>query len=200
MSFDAGYTLVIPSIAIVAVVGIIVRVRMYRIADFTIDDMIPRIQPIDKAHLKDLLHPYQDTHFRERLSPHRFRLFQHKRILLSLLLLQRMKNNIKHLRSLGWYELQRGVRCRNQRSRAASRGLLTEAVYCQLLGLRLRVKLHLWLLQMALFPFILPPDFALLKQKGSGNLLYLYRRARRTALILASNYGDDVRARLAEVL
>jgi len=72
------------------------------------------------------------------------------------------------------------------------------ALYCQVVELSIRVKLYCWLMRMAFLPFIGPPNFADLVR--SGRLLYLYERAKRAALILANNYGDDVRARLAEVL
>jgi len=177
---------------------VLLYVRRYRYGNFTVHDTIGHCRPIDCSYVTDTLHPFQDTHFSGTLPRDRFKHFQSKRIGQSLELIERVARNARYLRYFGSYELRRSLRGSYRQSRFVSRQLLMAALYCQVVELSIRVKLYCWLMRMAFLPFIGPPNFADLVR--SGRLLYLYERAKRAALILANNYGDDVRARLAEVL
>jgi len=162
------------------------------------NDAMGYLMPIDCDHGTDLLHPGQDAHYIEILPAQRFRRFQGKRVGLSFQFIGRVANNAKYLRYLGVYELRRSFRSKYRQCRSTSRLLLMTAIYCQLLACALRVKLYIWLLRMALLPFLDTPNFSDLAR--SGNMMYLYEKSKRAALILASHYGSDVRARLAAVL
>ncbi len=177
---------------------VLLYVRRYRYSEFTVHDTIGHCRPIDCSGVADTLHPLQDTHLSETLSPNRFRHVQGKRIGQSLELVGRVARNARYLRYFGSYELRRSLRGSYRQSRFVSRQLLMAALYCQVVELSIRVKLYCWLIRMAFLPFIGPPNFAALAR--SGNMMYLYERSKRAALILASNYGPDVRARLAAVL
>jgi len=171
---------------------------MCRFSDFTVDDASSHCIKINYFRVRNVLHPDQDAHLISVLSPYRFKVFQRKRIRLAVEFLERMTRNARFLRYMGWDELRRSLQGRDRQSRITSQKLLVAAISCQALGFALLVKLHLWMFRMALLPFITPPNFADLVR--SGNLLYLYWRARKSALSLARKYGDDVYTRLAEAL
>lgn len=198
MNSEMLHFLLLPCVVIGLTVFGLSCLRLYRFSNFTVDDASFYCIKINYSKGRNLLHPDQDAHLVSTLSPHRFKLFQRKRIGQSIEFLGRLTRNARFLRYMGWDELHRSLQRRDRKSRMTSQKLLVAAISCQALGFALLVKLHLWMLRMALLPFITPPNFADLVR--SGNLMYLYWRAKKSALALARNYGDDVYARLAEVL
>jgi len=198
MNSEMLHFLLLPCVVIGLTVFGLFCLRMYRFSNFTVDEASSHCIKINYFRVRNTLHPDQDTHLINTLSPHRFRLFQRKRIGLSVEFLERMTRNARFLRYMGWNELHLSIQSRDRQSRITSQKLLVAAISCQALGFALLVKLHLWMFRMALLPFITPPNFADLVR--SGNLLYLYWRARKSALSLARKYGDDVYTRLAEAL
>lgn len=198
MNSEIMHLLLLPCVAVGLIVFGLFCLRMYRFSNFTVDDASSHCIKIIYSKVRNLLHPDQDVHLIGTLSPYRFKLFQRKRIGQSVEWLERITRNARFLRYMGWNELHRSLRSRDRKSRVTSQNLLVATISCHALGFALLVKLHLWMLRMALLPFIPPPNFADLVR--SGNLLYLYWRAKKNALALARNYGDDVYARLAEVL
>ena len=173
--------------------------RIYRF-NRTVNDVIPYLRGLDFEQMQDLLNPAQDIHFRQYLPPRQFRVFQQKRVRLSLEFLGRLAHNAVILREWGWYELKRSWRTRDRKTRRSSRELVTAAVQCQILGLVLRCKLHVWLFRMALFPFLATPNFAALLRLGSADLLGFYEKTKAAAIELAQTYGAEYHERLAEVL
>ncbi|HJX83132.1 MAG TPA: hypothetical protein VJ723_02165 [Candidatus Angelobacter sp.] len=189
----------VPFVFILISLLVVLYLRIYR-SDRTPNDVIPYLRGLDFEQLQDLLSPEQDSHFQQQLSPRRFRVFQQKRIRLSLEFLGRLSHDTDVLRGWGWYELKRSWRTRDRNVRRTSRQLVTAAVQCLVLGLALRCKLHVWLFRMTLLPFWPTPSFAALLRSGSADLLGFYEKTKAAALELAQAYGAEYHERLAEVL
>jgi hypothetical protein len=201
MVSEFRHIVLFPCVAACLAAAIGVYLRAYRLYNLTIHDRIPYLQKPKLSEMTEMLDPDHDTDFREALPPRRFRDLQRRRIGSALEFIGQVTRNANCLRGLGWCELRRSILVsRYRESRLISQKLMMSAFFCQVLGCRLQVKLYFWLLRMALMPLVAPPDFDALVESGSGNLIFLYRRARRAALRLARSYGDHVYARMAEVL
>jgi hypothetical protein len=188
-----------PIVLLLISLFVVLYLRIYRFKR-THNDVAPYLRGLDFQQLQDLLHPEQDICFRQSLPPRQFREFQQKRIRLSLEFLGRLSHDTDVLQGWGWYELTRSWRTRDRKTRRTSRQLVTGAALCLVLGLAVRCKLHVWLIRMALFPFLPTPNFADLLRLGSMELLGCYEKTRAAALELAQVYGDEYRMRLDEAL
>ncbi|HET6843531.1 MAG TPA: hypothetical protein VFK06_17900 [Candidatus Angelobacter sp.] len=201
MISELRHALFFPCLATGVFLAVALYLRAYRLYNLTIHDRIPYLQKPKLSEMTEMLDPDHDTDFREVLPPRRFRDLQRRRIGSALEFIRQVTRNASCLRGLGWYELRRSILLSRYRDlRLISHKLLMSAFYCQVLGCRLQMKLYFWLLRMAVVPMVAPPDFDALVESGSGNLIFLYRRARRAALRLARSYGDHVYSRMAEVL
>ncbi|SRR5258708_31981794 len=179
---------------------VVLYLRIYRFSDRTAYDVAAYLRPVDLEQVRDLLSPEPEQYLRLNLAAAQFKTLQRKRIHLGLEHIGRLAHNAGVLRGWGRYELRRGQRTRDRKARRASRELVSAGVQCQILGLVLRLKLHVWLFRMALFPFLPAPRFASLLRLGSVDLPAFYEKTKAAATELSRIYGPEYHERLVQVL
>jgi hypothetical protein len=64
----------------------------------------------------------------------------------------------------------------------------------------LRATINVWLVRVALLPFLRPPSVAKLIDAGSTDLLEFYQTMRNVATQLSQSYGDAYHQEMAEAL
>jgi hypothetical protein len=100
----------------------------------------------------------------------------------------------------GYYELKRTQRTRIAADRELSTELLNASVQVRMCSFALRATINIWLVRMALLPFLRPPSVAKLIDAGSTDLLEFYQTMRNVAAELSQSYGDVYHQEMTQAL
>jgi hypothetical protein len=100
----------------------------------------------------------------------------------------------------GYYELKRTQRTRIAADRELSTELLNASVQVRMCTFVLRATINVWLVRVALLPFLRPPSVAKLIDAGSTDLLEFYRTMKNAAAQLSQSYGDVYHQEMAQAL
>jgi hypothetical protein len=165
--------------------------RLCGFSDRTAKDVVPFLRKIDMDAVYGTFHPSVEAEYKDRLSPRDFRVWQWKRFHLAIHYCTDVAHNcwlflgwIRFERHANWDalppELQKGI----QELRVAS-------LQCRMASFMVRTRLRLYLLRMALLPFLEPPKFGTLFKKGSSDMIDFYEAAKFLAESFSLAYGEQ---------
>jgi hypothetical protein len=171
-----------------------------RLSDRTASDVPLFLQKMEMEALYGAFHPEADDHFRNTMSPKKFRQVQWKRIHLALHYCKILSANAWVIQ--GWAKHERGQNwdMLEEHLQQTIVSLQNACVQCRLSSLMIRVSLRWWLLRMALLPFTPPPRFTALVDRGSSDMISFYEIVKAMAEVFSLAYGDDYHQKLMQAL
>lgn len=173
---------------------------IYRFSERTAHDVIPYLRSINLEEVKTLLDLATEKYLRLNSSPQEFRKAQWKRCHLALQYSGDLAHNAKVFQEWGKYERNRSRRTPDRDARRASLDLTIACAQCRICALAVRLRIHFWMIRMAVLPFSTPPTFASLPRMGSVELLSYYQQIKTSAMELSQAYGENYQQKLAHVL
>lgn len=173
---------------------------IYRFSERTAHDVIPYLRSINLEEVKVLLDPATERYLRLNTSPQDFKKSQWKRCHLALQYVSDLAHNAKVFQEWGKYERNRSRRTLDREVRRASLELTIACAQCRICALAVRMRIHFWMVKMAVFPFSAPPSFASLGRMGSAELFSYYQQIKASAIELSQGYGENYHEKLAHVL
>jgi hypothetical protein len=180
--------------------GVLLYRRIYRFQRRPPDKVIQYLRPVSLSELGDLLSPGAEHFLRENATREQFFREQQHRFWLALEYLRRMAHNALVMVEWAYYELRRTHRTRSEEDRELCLDLASSAVQVRMCSFVLRLRINIWLVRMALLPFLPPPRVENLVNVGSTDLLEFYEKMRSTAIQLSQAYGDDYHEKMVEAL
>jgi hypothetical protein len=196
---SAFWTVIVYSLA-AALFLFIMRRFIYGFSERTLRDVIPFIRRLALEDLQNLLHPEVEDHIRATASAKHFKRTQWKRIRLTLQYLGDLGENASIFHAWGKYERKLSIRFPDKERKTAAVELITACVQSRFCVFRLRLTLHCWLIRMAFLPFLPPPSFKELEQKGSFDIFVVYEQVKKAAGDLSIAYGQNFYDELFHVL
>ncbi|HEY6351752.1 MAG TPA: hypothetical protein VI636_20310 [Candidatus Angelobacter sp.] len=178
----------------------IVLMRMRAFSDRTVHDVIPYLRNINLEEVKTLLDPATERYLRLHSSRQEFKRYQWKRCHLALQYVSDLSHNAKVFQEWGKYERNRSRQTLDQDIRRASLDLTIACAQCRICALAVRMRIHFWMVKMAVFPFGNPPSFASLPRMGSVELVSYYQQIKTSAIQLSQGYGENYHQKLAHIL
>lgn len=173
---------------------------IYRFSERTAHDVIPYLRSINLEEVKTLLDPANEVYLRMNSSPHEFRKAQWKRCHLALQYAGDLAHNAKVFQEWGKYERNRSRGTQDRDARRTSLDLTIACAQCRICALAIRMRIHFWMIRMAILPFSTPPTFASLPRMGSVELLSYYQQVKTSAMELGQAYGENYHQKLEHVL
>jgi hypothetical protein len=190
-----------PVAAVLLFVGLVLLYRrIYRFTRRPPGQVIAYLRAVKPEELGYLLDPVAEQYLRLNLTKQQFRKEQRNRMWLALEYLGRLSHNALILAEWGYYELKRAGRTRIAQDRELSAELLSASVQVRMCSFVLRATIHVWLVRVAVLPFLRPPSVAKLIDAGSTDLLEFYETMRNTAAQLSQCYGDLYHEKMAKAL
>jgi hypothetical protein len=190
-----------PVAAVLLFVGLVLLYRrIYRFTRRPPGQVIAYLRVVDPQEVGHLLDPVAEQYLRLNLTKEQFRKEQRNRMWLALEYLGRLSHNALIMAEWGFYEMKRTRRTRSAADRETCTELLSASIQVRMCSFVLRTTIHLWLVRMAVFPFLRPPSVAKLIDGGSTDLLEFYRTMRNAAAQLSQSYGDLYHEKMAEAL
>lgn len=150
-------------------------------------DYLRGVDPDDVGHLLD---PVAEHYLRLNMSKEQFRKEQRHRLRLAFEYIGRLAHNGVIVAEWGQFELKRNRRTPLVEEQETCLDLVSAGLQVRICGLVLRARIKLWLICMALLPFLSPPSIEKLVGSGSAELLELYRAMTCAAAQLSQVYGD----------
>jgi hypothetical protein len=190
-----------PVAAVLLFAGLVLLYRrIYRFTRRPPGQVIAYLRTVNLEEVGHLLDPIAEQYLRLNLSKEQFRKEQRNRMWLALEYLGRLSHNALVMAEWGYYELKRTRRTRIAADRELSTELLSASVQVRMCSFVLRATIHVWLVRVALLPFLRPPSVAKLIDAGSTDLLEFYQTMRNAAAQLSQSYGDVYHQEMAEAL
>ncbi len=190
-----------PVAAILLFVGLgLLYRRIYRFTRRPPGQVIAYLRAVDPQEVGHLLDPVAEQYLRLNLTKEQFRREQRNRMWLCLEYIGRLSHNALIMAEWAFYELKRTRRTRSAADRDTSMDLLSACVQVRMCSFILRATIHVWLVRVALLPFLRPPSVAKLIDTGSTDLLEFYQTMRDAAAQLSQSYGDLYHEKMAEAL
>jgi hypothetical protein len=190
-----------PVAAILLFAGLVLLYRrIYRFTRRPPGQVIAYLRTVNLEEVGHLLDPVAEQYLRLNLTKEQFRKEQRNRMWLALEYLGRLSHNALIMAEWGFYELKRTRRTRIDADRELSAELLSASVQVRMCSFILRATINVWLVRVALLPFLRPPSVTKLIDAGSTDLLEFYETMRNTAAQLSQSYGDVYHAEMAEAL
>ncbi|HET9281263.1 MAG TPA: hypothetical protein VFR24_04810 [Candidatus Angelobacter sp.] len=183
-----------------AAVLLIIKRFIYGFSERTLRDVIPFLRRIILEDLQNLLHPEVEDHIRATSSRKHFKRMQWKRIKLALQYLGDLGENAAIVHAWAQYERKLSIQFPDPERKRASIELITACIQSRFSATRMRFTLHCWLIRMAFLPFLPPPSFRELEQRGSFDIFALYEQMKKAAGELSLAYGQSFYDELFEVL
>lgn len=174
--------------------------RTYRFPRRPPGQVISYLRGVEPEELRQLLDPKVEQYLRLNLSKEQFRQEQRNRMWLALEYLGRLSHNALIMAEWGNYELKRTRRTHSAEEREASLELISSSLQVRICSFMLRATIHVWLVRMALLPFLPAPRIAGLVRMGSTDLLEFYQTMQCAAAQLSQCYGDLYREKMALAL
>lgn len=185
---------------IIAVLVVFLRKYIYAFSERTLKDVLPFLRRLVLEDLLNLLHPEVEDHIRSTLSPAQFKRTQWKRIRLTVQYLSDLSENAKVFQAWGKHERSLSVKFPDAGRKRASLELITACVQSRICVFRMKAMLHWWLVRMAFLPFLSPPSFRKLQQRGSFDVFVFYEEVKKAAGELSQAYGDSFYQELLQAL
>ena len=190
-----------PAAAVVLFVGLVLLYRrVYRFTRRPPGQVIAYLRAVDPEEVGHLLDPVAEEYLRLNLAKEQFCKEQRHRMWLALEYIGRLAHNGLIMAEWGNYELKRTRRTRIAQERETSLELVSASVQVRMCSFVLRTTIHVWLLRMAVLPFLAPPSFEKLIDGGSTDLLEFYQTMSCSALQLSQSYGDLYCEKMAQAL
>lgn len=190
-----------PVAALLLFVGLVLLYRrIYRFTRRPPGQVIAYLRAVAPADVGGLLDPVAEQYVRLNLTKAQFRKEQRNRMWLALEYIGRLSHNALIMAEWGYYELKRTRRTRSPLDHETATELLSASVQVRMCGFVLRATMHVWLLRMAVLPFLRPPSFEKLIDAGSTDLLEFYRTMTDAAMRLSQAYGDLHYEKMAQAL
>jgi hypothetical protein len=190
-----------PVAAILLFAGLVlVYRRIYRHTRRPPGQVIAYLRAVDLKEVWHLLDPVAEQYLRLNLSKEQFRTEQRNRMWLALEYLSRLSHNALVMAEWGYYEFKRTQRTHIAADRELSTKLLSASVQVRMCSFILRATINVWLVRVALLPFLRQPSVAKLIDAGSTDLLEFYQTMRNAAAQLSQSYGDVYHQEMAEAL
>jgi len=175
--------------------------RIYRFRNRTENDVAPFLLAVDLAELSYLVDNLTEERLRYDLDPAEFRKEQLVRLRLLQEYTRRMRHNADILQEWGEYGFNRRRYADEDGIRSHSLELIKSCREFRYGARAVQLQLHLWFIEMKLFPARPAPLLSSTRQvDGSFDLLFAYQGIRIAAEYLSRAYGDDCFEDLAEVL
>lgn len=188
-------------VAVVLFVGLVLlHRRIYRFSRRPPGQVIAYLRAVSLEEVGHLLDPVAEQYMRLNLSKKQFRKEQRNRMWLALEYLGRLSHNALVMAEWGHYEMRRTRRTRIAQDHDNATELLSASIQVRMCSFALRATIHVWLVRVALLPFLRPPSVARLIDAGSTDLLEFYRKMKDAAAQLSRSYGDLYHAQMAEAL
>jgi hypothetical protein len=190
-----------PVAAVLLFAGVVLLYRrIYRFTRRPPGQVIAYLRTVDLEEVGYLLDPVAEQYLRLNLTKEQFRKEQRNRMWLALEYLGRLSHNALIMAEWGFYELKRTQRTRITADHELSTELLNASVQVRMCSFVLRATINVWLVSVALLPFLGPPSVARLIDAGSTDLLEFYQTMRNAAAQLSQSYGDIYHQEMAEAL
>ncbi|MBZ5521364.1 MAG: hypothetical protein LAP21_03805 [Acidobacteriia bacterium] len=171
-----------------------------RFSERTANDVPPFLQRIDLEEVAGIFHPATETRLRESLSPKEFRKLQWKRFHLALHYCSNLSVNARVLQGWVRHDRKEVWDMLGDEMKETLHGLREACLQCRMASLVIRMRLHWWLIRMALFPFAGPPSFKSLLGSGSSDLISFYKTILQHAEEYSQAYGEEYHQRLMQAL
>jgi hypothetical protein len=175
---------------LIAVLVLFLRKYVYGFSERTLKDVLPFLRRLVLEDVLNLLHPEVEDHIRSTLPPAQFKRIQWKRIRLAVQYLGDLAENAKVFQAWGKHERSLSVKFPDAERKRASLELITACVQSRICVFRVIAMLHWWLVRMAFLPFLSPPSFRKLQQRGSFDVFVFYEQVKKAAGELSQPYGD----------
>ena len=185
-------------LTILFVIVLVVRLRAF--SNRTAHDVIPYLRSINLEEVKALLDPVTESYLRLNSSRQEFKRSQWKRCHLALQYVSDLAHNAKVFQEWGKYERNRSRRTLDRDARRASLDLTIACAQCRICAVVVRMRIHFWIVKMAVLPFAAPPSFSSLPRMGSVELVSYYEQIKTSAIQLSQGYGENYHQKLAHVL
>lgn len=190
-----------PVAAILLFVGLVLLYRrVYRFTRRPPSQVIAYLRAADPQEVGHLLDPVAEQYLRLNLTRKQFRKEQRNRMWLALEYLGRLSHNALIMAEWGYYEMKRTQRTHIATDYELSTELLSASVQVRMCSFVLRATIHVWLVRVALLPFLRLPSVAKLIDAGSTDLLEFYRTMTGAAVQLSRAYGDLHGEKMAQAL
>jgi membrane protein implicated in regulation of membrane protease activity len=188
-------------VAVVLFVGLVLlHRRIYRFTRRPPGQVIAYLRAANLQEVGHLLDPVAEQYLRLNLTKQQFRKEQRNRMLLALEYIGRLSHNARIMAEWGYYELKRTRRTRIAQDHENATELLSASVQVRMCSFVLRATIHVWLVRVALLPFLRPPSVAKLIDAGSTDLLDFYQKMKDAAAQLSQSYGDLYHEKMTEAL
>jgi hypothetical protein len=190
-----------PVAAVLLFVGLVLLYRrIYRFTRRPPGQVIAYLRTVNLEEVGHLLDPVMEHYLRLNLTKEQFRKEQRNRMWLALEYIGRLSHNALIMAEWGYYELKRTRRTPIAQDRELSMELLSASVQVRMCSFVLRATINVWLVRVALLPFLRPPSVAKLFDAGSTDLLEFYETMRNAAAQLSQSYGDLYHEKITEAL
>ena len=160
-------------------------------------DYLRDVDPNDVGHLLD---PLPERYLRLNMTKQQFRQEQRHRLRLALEYIGRLAHNGLIVSEWGQYELKRNCRDRLIEEQETCLKLMSAALQVRMCGFVLRARIKLWLISMAMLPFLPAPSVEKLIKIGSADLLNFYLSMTSSAVQLSQAYGDPFHKEMSGAL
>jgi hypothetical protein len=190
-----------PVAAVLLFVGLVLLYRrIYRFTRRPPGQVIAYLRTVNLEEVGHLLDPVMEHYLRLNLTKEQFRKEQRNRMWLALEYIGRLSHNALIMAEWGYYELRRTRRTRIAQDREIATELLSASVQVRMCSFVLRATINVWLVRVALLPFLRPPSVAKLIDAGSTDLVEFYETMRNAATQLSQSYGDLYHEKITEAL
>lgn len=190
-----------PVAAILLFAGLVLLYRrIYRFTRRPPGQVIAYLRAVSLDEVGNLLDPVAEQYLRLNLTKEQFRKEQRNRMWLALEYIGRLSHNALVMAEWGHYEMRRTRRTRIAQDHENATALLSASIQVRMCSFALRATIHVWLVRVALLPFLRPPSVAKLIDAGSTDLLEFYQKMKDAAAQLSQSYGDLYHAKMAEAL
>jgi|SRR5215472_7305513 len=169
---------------------------IYRFSERTAQDVIPYLRTINLEEVKTLFDLKTEKFLRLNSSPQEFKRAQWKRCHLALQYIGDLAHNAKVFQEWGKYERTRSRRKLDRDARRTSLELTIACAQCRICSVAVRLRIHFWLIRMAILPFAAIPSFASLPRMGSVEMLSFYQQIKASAIELGQAYGESYHEKL----
>jgi hypothetical protein len=157
----------------------------------TANDVVPFLRKIDMEVVYGTFHPEVEDEYRAQTPPKDFNAWQWKRIHLALHLCLDMVHNCGLFLAWTRFERKANGSVLPTELQTCIRELRISSLQCRMACFIIRTRLRLWLLRMAVLPFLPSPSFNTLLKKGSSDMVSFYETAKVLAESFSLAYGDD---------
>jgi hypothetical protein len=164
------------------------------------NQVVDYLRDVDPADVGHLLDPVPERYLRLNMSKEQFRQEQRHRLRLAFEYIGRLAHNGVIVAEWGQFELKRNRRTLPVEEQETCLELVSAGLQVRMCGFVLRARIKLWLVRMALLPFLAPPSVEKLPDCGSAELLGFYRAMTSSALKLSQAYGNPFHKEMSGAL